>query len=132
MILLDGMFGHLRTNFQIHFPYAIHVLDGVRFVLLNREYRLLGDLRERWIDDDAKYYAYLETGAFTSPGLTLASLNSVTLEPPRRLYADHEHYEGWLYHDACVPTDSKAHWDAYSERLYRLLRLDIPPDHDES
>lgn len=123
---MDGIFGHLRTNFQIHFPYAIHIRDGVRFVLLNREYRLLGDLREGWVDDDDEYHAYLETGAFTSPGLTLASVASVTLEPPRKLYTDREHYEGWLYHDGCVPTDSKAHWDAYSSRLRQLCGLDVP------
>jgi hypothetical protein len=82
--------------------------DG-SYIALNRRYKPLGFATTEWVDYDAFPIRFKFKRALSAA--QVAALSYKGDPDPQCIY---------LYNDGCVPTDSAAHWTAYSARLERL------------
>lgn len=96
-------------------PYCLDRQADGRYAILNRDYKPVGMAVARnpaVTYDDHPCLVHLS-------GLTArraAALSARGDGTPQRVY---------LYDDGCVPTDSDAHWQAYSQRLAEIARLTV-------
>jgi hypothetical protein len=95
---------------QTHFPYCLKLLKDGRYIVLNREYKPLGQLDREWVDYDSHPSA-------CKLKITAAKARSISFEGSEALDTI------YLYNDACVPTASAAHMKAYCTRLAVLMKI---------
>lgn len=98
----------------VYLPYCLQLLPDGSYVVLNRRYKPVGITRTDWVE-----YEDYPTRMRFKKALTAAQRER--LDAKGRSDSDCI----YLYNDACVPTDSAAHWAAYSERLRQLASLTI-------
>jgi len=96
---------------EIFLPYVLKRVEDGRYVILNRHYKPLGHHASTWVD----YAGH----AVSIPGLTADTARQLSWKDDDNLAVIH------LYNDGCVPTDSKADWAAYQQRLERLAALTV-------
>ena len=109
------------TTFRQRFlPYVVTQDTATGEVcVLNREYVPLGyDPHNR---HETPQEAFVDT-AVKFKKLTLADLRKISFDHNAQVGGDI-----YLYNDGCVPTSSKANWDAYSARLAHLAKLIVEP-----
>lgn len=87
---------------KIWMPYGMSKMEDGTWRMFNRQYAPMGP-PIRFVRKLAK--------------ATIANI-SVTSESPMQDTL-------WFYNDACAPTDSDQHWDAYSTRLKALAKLQV-------
>lgn len=96
---------------RIFLPYCVQKLEDGRYIILNRKYKPLGISDSAWV-------VYEEhPSAVTIKGLTAAKAKKISHKASDDRDTIH------LYGDGCIPTQEKAHWVAYSERLRLLAEL---------
>jgi len=97
----------------VHLPYCLKKQDDGTYVVLNREYKPLGFKTRAHVD-----YASYPIGVRIK-GMTARAAAKISYEGSsdvRNIY---------LYNDACVPTGSAAHMDAYLKRLAHLAKFKL-------
>lgn len=97
---------------QLWLPYCLIQLEDGRHIVLNRNYKPLGNPTRDWV----KYET--DPGAVKLKGLTASKAKKISYtESPdlSRIY---------LYNDGCRPDDGAANWTAYSKRLAVLMSLE--------
>jgi hypothetical protein len=98
---------------HIYFPYCLERLEDGRYIVLNRNYKPLGDPRRDWVVyEDHPSAQHLK-------GLTAAKAKAMSYKESPDLD------KIYLYNDGCVPTGSAENWAAYSKRLHVLAKLQI-------
>lgn len=93
----------------VFLPYCLQLQDDGMYLVLNRRYKPVGITRTDWVD----YGEYPVRVRFKRK-LSAAQVKALSArgsEDATCIY---------LYNDGCIPTDSAAHWQAYSARLQRL------------
>lgn len=104
---MDSTFRHLFL------PYCLERQPDGRYAVLNRKYKPMGINGPAWV-------VYADHNAvFKIKGLTAAKAAKISHDGSTDLARI------WLYNDGCVPTDSSAHWDAYTRRLQELAKLKL-------
>ena len=94
-----------------HFPYCLRRTTDGCYILLNRNYKPLGNQSGEWINYD------------TDPS---ASPLNITAAVAKKLSWDGSENLGtiYLYNDGCTPTDSAEHMAAYLKRISVLMKLE--------
>lgn len=95
---------------KLHFPYCLMQTEDSRYILLNRQYKPLGESAKDWITYETHPTAF-------SINLTPAMAKQLSWngsEDIRRIY---------LYSDGCIPTESPDKMNAYLSRLAVLMKL---------
>lgn len=95
---------------KVFFPYCIQRVADGRYILLNRNYKPLGTFSGEWVE----YETHPSVAEIDIPPAVAKKLSWGGSDDTDRIY---------LYADSCVPTDSKAHMDAYLSRLAVLMAL---------
>ena len=94
-------------------PYCIEPLPDGRYIVLNRNYKPIGE-HSGWVEYET------HPSATTIKGLNPAAVAKIDYrgapDADGRIY---------LYNDGCVPTSSAANWRAYAERLQVLSSLEL-------
>lgn len=109
------MFGADGFEFRRAFLlYCLQRLKDGSYVALNRDYKPLGMITNKWVDYEEapgrfKFKRSLSAGQ-------VSFLSHKGDASPECIY---------LYDDGSVPTDSAANWNAYSAKLQRLAGYDI-------
>lgn len=96
---------------HLYLPYCVQRLKDGRYIVLNRYYKPLGLPNTDWIDYDAHPSAQHFKGLTPSKAKAMSHRKSEDLD------------NIFLYADACIPTSSPEHWDAYTKRLKVLAEL---------
>lgn len=99
---------------QVFLVYCMQQLEDGRYILLNRRYKPLGVHSEEWVKYEEHPSCFKLKRALSAKQVAALSHDGET--DPRCIY---------FYGDGCIPTDSDAHWAAYSKRLQRLAAYDI-------
>lgn len=94
---------------QVFLIYCLDLMPDGSYVALNRRYKPVGMTSTEWVDYEALPVRFKFKRALSAR--QIATLSFKGDAAPERIY---------LYNDGCIPTDSAAHWSAYSERLQRL------------
>lgn len=94
-------------------PYCIEPLPDGRYIVLNRNYKPLGE-SSGWVDYET------HPSATTIKGLTTSNLAKIDWrgapDADGRIY---------LYNDASNPIRNAANWEAYAARLQALAELEL-------
>ncbi|MBS1170586.1 MAG: hypothetical protein H6R01_1504 [Burkholderiaceae bacterium] len=98
---------------RVFLPYCLQRLSDGRYIVLNRLYKPLGIQSSEWIEYDS------HPTATHIDGLTAAKIKRLSHRGSDDAGTIH------LYGDGSIPTDSKAHWDSYSQRLKLLAELGV-------
>lgn len=98
---------------HIYFPYCLDRLQDGRYIVLNRNYKPLGDAGSDWVVYEEHPSAQHLKGLTAAKAKAMSYKESTDLE---RIY---------FYNDGCAPTGSAEHWAAYSKRLQVLAKLQI-------
>lgn len=98
---------------RIYLPYCLKKQPDGRWIVLNRNYKPLGQHTRQWVD-------YADPHLVNFKGLGPATLAKLSA-PGSELTED----TVYLYNDGCMPIDGAAHWDAYQARLRLLAGLQI-------
>lgn len=97
----------------VFLPYCLLRQDDGSYVVTNRRYKPVGMVTTAHVD----YMAHPVRVKFKR--LTAATARKLD-------YAGRDDLERiYLYNDGCLPTDSQAHWQAYSARLQILAKLQV-------
>lgn len=101
-----------RTFCRVSLPYVLQQQKDGSYIALNRNYKPVGFLIEKWVE----YAEYPIAVHFKC-------LREDTIE---KLSAQ-ERFDGdiYLYNDGCVPTRRKKHMTAYLEKLAILTKLKV-------
>jgi hypothetical protein len=103
----------LNSFRQVFLPYCLQKLPDGRWVVLNREYKPLGFRT----DDFVTYEDYPIC-------VELKGIGPATFE--KLSYEGSQHKDCiYLYNDACIPTNSEEHMDAYLKKIRKLAKLKI-------
>lgn len=94
---------------QLILIYCLQRLPDGSYVALNRRYKPVGFATVEWVDYEAAPVRFKFKRALSAA--QVAALSYKGDPDPERIY---------LYNDGCIPTESAAHWQAYSARLERL------------
>ena len=94
---------------QLVLIYCLQRQPDGSYIALNRRYKPLGFAATERVDYDAYPIRFKFKRALSAA--QVAALSFAGESDPQRIY---------LYNDGCIPTDSAAHWAAYSARLERL------------
>ncbi len=98
---------------RIFLPYCLQRLADGRYIVLNRLYKPLGIASREWIEYETHPSALPIKGITAKKAIELSHKGSDDLN------------KIFLYADACLPTSSAQHWDAFSKRLKLLAELKI-------
>lgn len=91
------------------FIYCLEQLADGSYLALNRRYKPVGLSTVEWVDYETFPGRFKFKRALSARQVQFLSFKG---DPdPKRIY---------FYNDGCIPTDSDAHWKAYSDRLQRL------------
>lgn len=99
---------------QVFLIYCLDRLPDGRYIALNRRYKPVGHTGTEWVEYEALAVGFKFKRALSPRQIASLSWDGDT--SAERIY---------LYNDGCVPTDSAAHWAAYSARLERLAGYKI-------
>ena len=101
---------HLLRN--IHFPYCLQQRADKRWVVLNRNYKPLGNPSDAWVDYDK-----------LPAGSCIARITPT--QASKLAYDGSKNNQGsiHLYNDGCIPEDGKDTMTAYLARLAVLMKL---------
>lgn len=99
---------------QVFLIYCLDLQPDGSYVALNRRYKPVGLVSTEWVDYEAFPVRFKFKRALSAGQIAALSYKGDTA--PERIY---------LYNDGCVPTDSDAHWSAYSKRLQRLAGYSV-------
>ena len=94
---------------QLVLIYCLQRQPDGSYIALNRRYKPLGFAATERVDYEASPVRFKFKRALSAA--QVAALSFAGESDPQRIY---------LYNDGCIPTDSAAHWAAYSARLERL------------
>lgn len=113
----------------VWFPYLILCLNPDQaktraFVLLNRDYRVLGHGRSKWMSGE-EYLEYLLASSFQSKSLTPSRLEKIAQDVQRAEGDGPSTLSAFLYDDGTQPMRSAENWKAYADRLHRLAKYKI-------
>ena len=95
-----------------HFPYCLKLLEGGRYILLNRNYKPIGNQTMNRVNYHTDPSAIMMT---ITPGIA-AQLSWDQSHNVERIY---------LYKDGCIPTGSEEHMAAYLKRLAVLAKIRV-------
>jgi hypothetical protein len=95
---------------KTHFPYCIQRLEDGRYIILNRNYKPLGNTTGEWID-------YATDASVVKLNITTATAKKLSWEESQNIE------KIFLYNDGCIPTSSSAHMNAYLKRLSVLMKI---------
>lgn len=95
---------------ETHFPYCIQRLESGRYILLNRNYKPLGNPTR----DRVSYETDPSAVKITITPATAAKLSWEQSQKVEKIY---------LYNDGCIPTESAAYMADYLKRLAVLAKL---------
>jgi len=95
---------------ETHFTYCIQRLEGGRYILLNRNYKPIGNQSTDWVTYNTDPSAI----KMTITPAAAAKLSWEQSPSVERIY---------LYNDGCIPTESAAHMTAYLKRLAVLAKI---------
>lgn len=95
-----------------HFPYCVRRLKDGRYIVLNRNYKPLGEPTTDRVDYDAHPSA-------VAIKITAAAARKLSWEAKEDLESI------FLYSDGCVPTSGAAHMAAYCKRLAVLMGIKV-------
>ena len=101
-----------ETVSEFRLLFLIYCLDRQpdgSYLALNRRYNPIGFTTTNKVDYEANAVRFKFKRALSAA--QVAALSFAGESDPQRIY---------LYNDGCIPTDSAAHWAAYSARLARL------------
>lgn len=99
---------------HIFLTYCLERQPDGRYLALNRRYQPLGLNSASHIKEEELAKGFKFKRALSVNQIAALSFNGDT--SPERIY---------LYDDGCIPTDSPAHWAAYSTRLARLASYKV-------
>lgn len=98
---------------RVFLPYCVHRVEKGHFVILNRNYKPIGQINNDWVE----YRDHMVRVKYLGPPTAkrISCHGSPDLD---RIY---------LYNDGCIPTSSPANAEAYNRRLNALMALRISP-----
>jgi len=111
MNMLDP-YVYLPAEFRkVFLPYVLQRIEDGRYVILNRYNKPLGHYTNARVDY-AEYAVHIR---------------GMGPKTAQRLSCEDSTNQGaiYLYKDGCIPTASKAAWDAYQRRLACLGKLTV-------
>jgi len=97
-----------------HFPYCLKRLSDGRYIILNRNYKPLGN-------QTGNFVTYETDPSVIAVKITPATAKKLSWKGEPDLNVIH------LYNDGCIPTESAAHMASYCKRLGILLALKVKP-----
>ena len=101
-------FGNIRSDYL---PYCVKRVKAGRYVILNREYKPVGQRTS----DIVKYEDHMAR----IKGLTAKRAGRISV------HGDEDRSVIYLYNDDCIPERSEANMAAYLARLGLLARLKV-------
>jgi hypothetical protein len=109
----------MQTNnlARIAYPYCLHKATDDSWIVLNRNYKPLGELTAERVDY-ATHPARIKLKGLTKAVAQRLSYQDLKGEIPERIY---------LYEDGCDPTVSADKMMGYSDRLAALASLTFTP-----
>lgn len=102
-----------------HFPYCLDQLKDGRYVLLNRNYKPVGFMLDKFVTYE-DYPVGVRIKGLTAK--VAATIDCKGRDNTTRMY---------LYNDGCIPTDHPEDMKAYMDRLAIVMKLRIDDDQDD-
>lgn len=99
------------------FPYCLQRLKSGGWIILNRNYKPLGQLDKEWVDYET------HPSAVKFERFTLATAKKLSKKPIEGKIPD----AIWLYSDGTSPTLGGVHMAAYLDKLAVLVKLRAKP-----